>query len=104
MIALITEADLKNKTDIEIAAMWNELAKIFKSNESLVENQKSMVGILQLSRETERRKLVMSETKFGKIVLEPKPTKCSKCGDEGWIYQGNGKVRQCNCKPIKRTA
>lgn len=66
----LSEEQLKAKTNDEIAVLWNGLAKIFKGNNSVQTNQTSVVGFLQLSRETKRRGLELIETKFGRIILQ----------------------------------
>lgn len=68
---ILTEQQLQAKTNLEIAELWNSLAKIFKGNNNIQTNGKAVVGFLQLSRETKRRGLELSETKFGRIILQP---------------------------------
>lgn len=67
----LSEQQLKSKTDVEIAELWNILAKIFKNKNNVETNQTCTVGFLQLSRETKRRGFELHETKFGKIILQP---------------------------------
>jgi hypothetical protein len=86
--------DLTQLDNAGLANLWNQIAKVFDG----AKKETTEVGILQLSRETERRNLELVQNKFGKIVLEERPTKCSKCGDEGWLYGQKGGVRKCNCK------
>lgn len=95
----MTAKELEAKTDKQIADLWNELAIFFEKGSPVPRPDTVVVGFFQLSNETQRRKLELSKDHLGKIILEPKKVKCEKCGDEGWIYGGKGKLRMCNCKP-----
>jgi len=59
--------NLTNKTNGEIAKLWNDLSRAFEKKGNC------SVGFLELSRETERRGLVLDKNKLGNIILQPKP-------------------------------
>lgn len=98
--------DLTLLSNADIAKHWNNLAAAFEGKKLIG----TPVGFFLLSKETDRRNLQLAQDRFGKIILQPKsimdtkPTNCSKCGDEGWLYGRNGSVKKCNCKPVKQTA
>lgn len=109
----MSKEDLQRRSNDELLELWKRMTSMFHTpvaggdkhsngEANLKRTEHCVAGLLKLSQETESRGLQLVETKFGKIMFETKPTRCSKCGDEGWIYQGNGRVRQCNCKPIKQ--
>lgn len=63
--------EIKGKTDSEIQELWNELARVFEGMKP--RPRVAVVGFFELSRETERRNLVLDKDKFGKIILKSKP-------------------------------
>lgn len=65
----IETINLTGKTNGEIQKLWNDLSRAFEGK-----GNKCPVGFLELSRETERRGLVLDKNKFGNIILQPKST------------------------------
>lgn len=70
---------IQQKTDRELQVLWNQMANVFEEPGVLPMTQPKhpgdsfkTLGILALSRETERRGLVMDKNLYGEIILKPK--------------------------------
>lgn len=68
----MTKQEIQQLTNTELARLWNDLASVFDWGQQ--ERPRSVVvGFFQLSRETERRGLVIDKHEiFGDIILKPK--------------------------------
>lgn len=65
----ITTEYLQKRTNQELLDLWNKITDIFDKKNNVTTNERSVAGLLQLSRETERRGLELKEGRLGKLLL-----------------------------------
>lgn len=70
MKKMMSDEELQKKTDEELEGLWSTLVRAF--NDKGCKDQ-PFTGLLQITKETDRRGLELKQDRFNKVYLIPKP-------------------------------